>query len=489
MARNIPDPLLARLSGFITGRMGLYFPPERWGDLERGVVAAAKKFGSRDPQSFIYGLLSSPPPRDQIELLASSLTVGESYFFRDKKAFEVLEEHILPEWVHTRRNQNRRLRIWSAGCASGEEAYSIAILLTRMIPDLKDWDISILATDINPRFLGKAVQGVYTEWSFRNVPAATKDAYFRKTREGRYRIFPHIGKMVTFSSHNLAEDNYPSLLNHTTGLDLIFCRNVIMYFAEEAQKKVIGNLYRCLAEGGWLVVSPVEASHTLFSEYVAAFPDAAVYRKDSSKVHRPVVSMNEEIPSPYENAGRPEGSGILDAPPEIGIAEPVRQPFEEALSDYGLGRYAEAEEKILEILSLNPQHPKAMELLSRVKANQGKLAEALELCEKVIAADRLSPGTHYLRANILQEQGRIEEAVTSLRKSIYLDPEFVLAHFALGNLLRRQGRQKESERHFGNALGLLQGRREDDLIAESEGISAGRLIEIIRSIAPEETRP
>ncbi len=114
-----------------------------------------------------------------------------------------------------------------------------------MIPDLKDWDISILATDINPRFLQKATQAIYTEWSFRDVPVGIKEAYFVKTREGRYRISPQIRKMVAFSYHNLAEDNYPSVSNSTAEMDLIFCRNVIMYFAEEPRKKVIRNFYQC----------------------------------------------------------------------------------------------------------------------------------------------------------------------------------------------------------------------------------------------------
>ncbi len=498
MAYNIADSLLARLSEFVTDRMGLYFLRERWGDLDRGVVSAAREFGSKDPESFVYEILSPSVKRDRIEMLASFLTVGESYFFRDEKSFEVLEQHIFPQLFHSRRNQDRRLRIWSAGCATGEEPYTIAILLTRMIPDWKDWNISILATDINPRFLRKATQGVYTEWSFRNVPAGTQGAFFRKTREGRYRILPHIRKMVAFSCHNLAEDTYPSVSDGTTGMDLIFCRNVIMYFSEEARKKVIRNFYHCLVEGGCLVVSPAETSHTLFSEYVpVAHPEVTIYRKDSRKARSPMDFVAEEIralPSDGD-ASRLDGSEILqteiEPPAETGIAVPVspaKRGIEEALSFCGLGSYSEAEKKIFEVLTLNPQDLKAMMLLSRVKANQGKLTEALQWCEKVTAADKLNPESHYLYATILQEQGRIEEAVLSLKRSLYLDPDFVPAHLALGNLFRQQGKQKDSKRHFRNALALLKGRRKDELIAESEGIPAGRLVEIIRSVAPEETQ-
>ncbi len=499
---NISDALLEKLSDFVTGRLGLCFPKERKSDLERGTVSAARQFGYEDPESFVHEILSPSVRREPIDTLASFLTVGESYFFRDEKAFEVLEKQILPEWIDSRRNQKRRLRIWSAGCATGEEPYSIAILLSRMIPNLKDWDISVRATDINLRFLQKAAQGTYTQWSFRNVPAGIKEVYFKKTQEGRYRILPHIRKMVDFSVHNLAEDNYPSFWNGTIGMDLIFCRNVIMYFADRFQKKVIRNLYDCLAEGGCLVVGPTEIPHAFIADDVpAALSGAAIFRKESSKAQRPIGFTAEEMRSlPFYNevsrleapeiadTGFPQETGALA---EIEIAVPMspgESGMKEALSLCSLGSYTEAEKKIFEVLSLNPQDPKAMGLLSKVLANQGKLKEALGWCEKVITVDKLNPESHYLLGAILQEEGRIEEAVLSLKKSLYLDPGFVPAHFALGNLFIRQGRQQDSKRHFRNVLALLEGRRQDELVAGSEGMSVGKLIEMTRSIVPEETR-
>ena len=176
-------------------------------------------------------LSSEPPSRNQIEILASYLTIGETYFFREKQTFEILEERILADLIKTRRQNERRLRIWSAGCCTGEEPYSIAMLLSKMLPDLKDWNISILATDINPRFLHKASEGVYSKWSFRDCPQGVKERYFRKAKEDRLEILPDIKKMVTFSYLNLVEDSYPSLSNCTNAMDVIFCRNVLMYFA------------------------------------------------------------------------------------------------------------------------------------------------------------------------------------------------------------------------------------------------------------------
>lgn len=276
---NLSDTLLSKLSEFVVSQMGLHFPKERWRDLERRIGSAARELGFTDAESCIQRLLSSSLTRNQIGILSSHLTVGETYFFREK-SFEVFEECILPELIRSRRENDKRLRIWSAGCATGEEPYSIAILLTKMIPDLRDWNITILATDINPRFLEKASEGMYREWLFRVTPKWVKERYFKKGKDGRYEILPQIKRMVTFSYLNLVEDTYPSLLENTNAMDIIFCRNVLMYFAPDMEKKVIQNLYRSLVDGGWLIVSPIEISHILFSQFVTVnFPGVILYKK------------------------------------------------------------------------------------------------------------------------------------------------------------------------------------------------------------------
>ena len=487
----ISDSQLSKLSEFVATQMGLHFPKERWQDLERGIASVAREFGFNDAESCIQWLISSPLTRNQIEVLASHLTVGETYFFREKKIFEILEEHIFSELIHSRAGTEKRLRIWSAGCATGEEPYSIAILLSKMIPDIRDWNITILATDVNPHFLKKASIGAYNEWSFRDTPSWVKERYFKKTKENRFEILPHIKKMVTFSYHNLAEDAYPSLTNNTNAMDVIFCRNVLMYFGQDSQKKVIQNLYRCLVDGGYLIVSPSETSHVLFSQFaVVNFHDAIFYKKQGAGIQAqwPGIRgyeeiINQQLPAvPELETPEPEIEYKAEKPiSEIfpSAAEPkqpIQDIYAEAKALYEQGRYEEAEEKIGGEGGFDA---KAMELLSRVYANQGKLSEAVELCEKAIATDKLNPGSHYLLATILQEQGRVEEATASLKRALYLDQNFVLAHFALGNLTKQQGKFKESVKHFENALFLLKKYRQEDVLIESEGMTAGRLSEII----------
>ena len=489
--------LLSRLSEFVAGRMGLNFPRERWRDLERGIISAAREFGFVDLSSCAEWLLNARLTRNELEILASHLTVGETYFFRDRKCFRILQEHILPELMRARRKKERCLRVWSAGCATGEEPYSIAILLNEMLADIDDWTITILATDINPRFLKRAVEGAYTDWSFREAPLSLKEKYFRKKDKGFLEVVPEIRKMVTFLYHNLVEDAYPSLLNNTNAMDIIFCRNVSMYFSGGRALEVLRNLCRCLVDGGWLIVSPVEASLLPSAQVKAVNLDGAIfYRKEP---WAPEQHFRVEAPPLYEGGETPQwpASAVVYAPPvpeimqgkgaeeavlEAGKQAAGAQPYEEALALYEQGRYEEAGNGLVRLLSSDRAHAGAMALLSRVCANQGRLDDALMWGGKAVSSDKCNPEFHYLVASVLQEMGRSEEAVAALKRALYLNQGFVLAHFALGNMRRQQGRARESRKHFENARSLLNSYRRDDVLSESEGMTAGRLIEIIEAI-------
>lgn len=448
MRPTLPDPLLSGLSGLLAARIGLHFPKERWGDLERGITAAASAFGMPDAASCAQRLLSAPLTHREIEILASHLTVGETYFFREPGSLDVFEQQILPALLHARARNGQRLRIWCAGCCTGEEPYSIAMLLDRLIPDHEAWNVTLLATDINPAFLRKAAEGEYGDWSFRATPAWVRERYFKRKRDGRYALHPRIRKRVTFSYLNLAEDVYPSLSNNTNAMDVIFCRNVLMYFTAERARAVVEQLYRSLVDGGWLIVSPAETSSVLFARFTSvAFAGATLYCKPTDAEAPRFVS---HVPAPAAEPWRPAALPPVDALPEI--PEVPEIPV--------AGQAAQA---------------------ARDCANQGRLDEAIAWCREAITADKLNPAGHYLLATIQQEQGQNDAAVQSLKRALYLDPDFVLAHFALGNLCRSQGRRREAQRHFDNARTVLRTHPPDAVLPESDGLTAGRLGEIIAS--------
>ena len=482
----------SQLSDFIAERIGLHFPRQRWDDLQRGLAGAAKEFGFNDAAACIDWLLARPPTPTQLQVLASHLTIGETYFFRDGPTLEALAHTILPELIFARRGREQRLRIWSAGCCSGEEPYSLAILLHQALPDWRDWQVTITATDINARFLHKAAAGVYGEWSFRNAPAGLRERYFNRTADGRHAIIPEIRKLVTFEHLNLVEDAYPSLATDTNAMDVIFCRNVLMYFTPTQVRKVIGKLRHALVEGGWLAVSPSEATQALFPRFVNVnFPGAILFRKsDAAPRAEPMRDTSNPLPEFVAAATAvslpPAGpaAALEPAPLKEGavIAEAPRTPLADAELLYREGRYAETVETLLAGLAGRPPDPVALSLLARALANQGRLADALAWCERWIVADKLDPAGYYLRAVILLEQGDSEQARSSLHRATYLEPDFVLAHFALGNLARGRDKPGEADKHFSNALQLLRRYQPNDSLPESDGLTAGRLAETLASM-------
>jgi chemotaxis protein methyltransferase CheR len=491
---------MSRLAGIVENLIGLHFPRERLSDLERGIASTAKELGFKGPGGIVDGLLSGSLSERQLEALTANLTIGETYFNREKAQLDALEFEILPEIIRKKGCSDRTLRIWSAGCATGEEPYSIAAILNRFSQELADWKITLLATDINSRSIKTGMAAEYGEWSFRGNPQWFKEKYFIPGGTKRLRLNQQIKEMVTFQYLNLIEDTYPSLHNNTAAMDVIFCRNVLIYFSEATRKSLTGKFFRSLVEGGWLIVSSTETSALFSSEFrTYSLSGTTIYKKEAGGSARPPAPLTpgvfqppwmqnvfmtpwetpdqKEVPKPPAPVKKP-----LRAPPEIARKPaPIRDGMAEAERLFAEGRYEEAIGILKDILKREPKNVKAITVMARSAANLGRLKDALDLCEGAVAVDVLNPLTHYLRAMILQEQGRIDDARDALRKVMYLDDKFVLAHFAFGNLAASQGRSKEADRHLGNALKLLRNLKEDEAIPESDGITAGRFIQIICS--------
>jgi len=471
MTKKILDAQLLQLGDVVAHHLGLHFPKARWLDLERGVCGAAQESGWRhEVDGYVRELLSPALTKKRLEILASRLTVGETYFFREKCSLEVLERKIVPELIRERAGSGKAIKIWSAGCATGEEPYSVAIVLSKLT-GLRESNVEILATDLNSKALLKASEGIYGEWSFRGTPPGVRRAYFEAVEKDRWAIIPAIKKMVTFTQLNLVDDSYPPVSNCPDGLDVIFCRNVLMYLTPEGIRKVVRQFHRALAADGWLIVSSTETSQALFSEFATvSFGDVTFYRKSATR-----------SPATFALPVYAASTGSVQPPERIVEAlEPKRAlSYGRALALYEQGRYEEVEQVLAALMSRNGSHTPAVLLLARAYANQGKLAAALVLCDQAIAADKMAARAYYLRATILQEQGCVPEAILAFKQTVYAEPEFMLGHFALGSLALKQRRLKESEKHFANVLLLLARYEPEDIVPESDGLSAGRLREMI----------
>lgn len=422
----------------IAQRLGLHFPEQRQEELDRRLLRACRASSAPDVERYVALLATLPEDSPEWRRFASHLTVNETYFLRDRDFMDTLEQEILPSLIRRRREEGiRRLRLWSAGCSTGEEPYSLAILLERVLPDLADWSLTILATDVDPEALATAERGLFREWSFRATPDSVRRRYFEPRAAGTYELAARIRRMVTFAPLNLAEDAYPSLATNTTAVDLILCRNVVMYFTPETQRATAGRFHDALVEGGWLALSPAEASVTLLSPLEpVAFGGAVLFRKRSAP--RAAAAPAHRAAAPARVA-RP---AVVPAAPPATRAEGVP-------------------------------------LLERAaaEAGRGDLDGAKDLCLEAVRADRLDPQAYLLLAAVQQERGDVRAAVEAIRRAIYLAPESASAHFVLGSLRRRQGDELRARRSMATVVSLLEGVPPEHEVPGADGLTAGRLRE------------
>lgn len=498
--------ILQVFAAFLSRNIGLHFGNERLSELGQRMAALGREQGYRSLNDYLTKLMSAPLSREQSDSLARTLAIGETYFLRDPKSYRVLEERILPGLVAARGSGEKSLTILSAGCSSGEEPYSIAILLSRAIPDLSQWKVNLLATDINPQGLERGRRGIYTKWSFRNAPDWLYD-YFTRRDDGRFEICAEIRSMVRFEQLNLVQETVAGRWPGD-GIDIIFCRNVLLYFDRTAIAAVMQKFHAALKENGWLFVGPTEVDHHSYRGFSCSHYDGAlVLRKTpgepfsaapagrqyrdgapagpvAAACRLPAVAPQREIPAAAAPVMQPLSAGE----PHPGDAASgksggtLETSYGEAVNLYQAALYQEAAELALASPAGDDQGA-ALALAARSFANLGRFAEARENCEKALGLEQLSAPNHYLLSIILEQQGDLAGAMQSLKRSLFIDHDFLLAYFALGNLCRRCGDLKESERNFSTALRLLERRHPHEVLPEADGMTAGRLAELIRLTA------
>lgn len=462
-------------------RTGLAFRPDQRPKARHAVRCAMDNLGVADPHDFARRLEHDSQALDELII---QLTVPETYFFREPAQFDYIRREILPE-IHRRRGADRSIRIWSAGCASGEEAYSLAMLCTQQGLARQT---QILATDISPLALDKARQGIYGEWSLRGPSAAAARKYLRAHGDG-YRPPPAIRRLVRFELLNLALDVYPSYVTGTVGLDLILCRNVLIYLDRETITEVGRRLHDCLAPGGWLITGGGDPSVEQYADFASVVTAAGVFYR------RPLKPAVFEVP-PAVNGFAPgdaasQCSGQYDAGsaticdglgaddtaivmrPAANGARPATDGAEflsQAAAALRCGAYGEAVRQTQE----RGNDPRACVLHIKALAN---LEPSLALEAAAAAAGRhaLCAELHYLHAVLLMEFNRDAEASQALRRAVFLDRSLAIAHFTLGAILQRRGCWRDARRHFRNAHDLCAARPPDEIVPLTDGEPAGQL--------------
>ncbi len=495
------------ISQHISRLLGLQFSERQLESMGRSVMKAAMEL-KRNPQpdSLQKWLANSSLSKSELDALAKHLSVGETYFFRENAGLELFKNEIIPNLI--KQDPEQEIRIWSAGCSSGEEPYTLAMLLHEKIPDFKNRKIRILASDFNSEALNKARKGLYTAWSFRETPETYKNKYFT-TIGKHFEIKSIIRQMVTFFQLNLAGSEYPSAKNDTENLDVIFCRNVLMYFIPEMAIQVANRFYQAIKQDGWLITSQVE----LHEEYYAAFQkvrykQGIFYRKSHNEARNSLFFDNLISQTAESGNDNKPVSGLINLKPtrklkrrkeaekkiihrrEKVIAEsekslilPTGREDAEKKAEklFQEAKYIACSEFCVVFFENKPYDKRIGELLVRSLANLGRHATARHWGEKLIAADGENTAYLNLFATILMEQGDMQLAEKTLIKTLYLDPNHAAALFNMHSVLKTLGKNKLAKKYYNNLLSVIDHLDDHNFIPGLEDITAGVVRSIIKS--------
>jgi chemotaxis methyl-accepting protein methylase len=411
MSKGVPAPelALARLAALVEERLGLRFHEGNADFLQRGLL----RIGAGDPYvatRLYVDLADSPIGQPAWQRVISELTVGETYFFRHPEDFAVLRRHVVPALLGAGHTQ---LRAWSAGCATGEEAYSLAICLCSVAPATS---VEVLGTDLNQACLTVAEKGFYGARSLRDALPSWESAL--PHAEGGQRLVPSdIRSRVRFAVHNLAEPHPPVALG-PAGCHVIFCRNVLIYFGQNGAAQVLAKLAQSLAPGGYLFVSPLDLTHCV--------PELEPLELDGSWLFRKALPRT---PAPVRSRATPGQPAPADKPQES--PDPVRQ--------------------------------------ARLAADRGDLATATEIARQALR-HRRTPEALHLLALILGEQGQHDEMRQLLEEAVATSPGYVQGHLSLG-LQPAPGPHKwRAAHHLATVVSLLEGRPDDDILPGPESL-------------------
>lgn len=453
----------------IANRLGLQFEDRKLGflgEVLRRRLDASGRVGE--------AWLSFEPSREELGALAQELTVSETYFFRHMDQFRAFAEVALPERVRAQADR-RRLRVLSAGCASGEEAYSLAILMLENLAD-PAWEVSTRGIDVNPVMPRKAERARYSSWALRETPLDVQRKWFRQ--EGNEVVLADAARRaVTFEERNLVDED--ATFWEPESYDAIFCRNVIMYFTPEAAHAVIARIQRALAPGGYLFLGHAESLRGLSEDFHLRHTHGTFYyQRKSGTEHAPLPAVPDASPQSsieptfpalgtdawvetiYKASQRIEALARAPAArPAVGATPVVPWNLGTALELLRKERFAEA----LAMIHARPPESardSAVMLLGAVLlVHSGQLEVAERACLELLGVDELCAGARYLLALCREGVGDPAGAVEHDRVAAYLDPTFAMPRLHLGLLARRAGDFPAARRELEQALVLL--RRED----------------------------
>jgi chemotaxis protein methyltransferase CheR len=475
-----------RFRGLVASRLGLQFEETRTAWLADVLCRRMKVLGL-SAERYLERLCAAAA-RAEFGALAQELTVAETYFFRNIEQLRAMREHVVPE---RRRigGAGHCLRVLSAGCASGEEPHSIAMMLRDVDADTAR-DLSIRAVDLNPAMIEKARQGRYGPWALRETPPAMRQRWFRS--EGATLVLDDaIRGAVKFEQRNLGEDD--AELWQAGAYDIVFCRNVLMYFTPQGAQALVERIAGAIAPGGYLFLGHAETLRGLSHAFHLRHTHGTFYyqRKDAIDPASPEWEASDTSPSPTPVVESSDSwveaidrstdrvRALTEIPASAGASSASVAPH----WHLGLALDLFRQERFTEVLGLvrtlpheTARDPDVMLLHALLLAHTDQLALAEDTCHRLLAIDELNAGAHYALALCREGVGDLGGAADNDQLAAYMDPTFAMPRMHLGLLARRAGNGEAVRREFGQAVKLLQSEDASRLLLFGGGFTREALL-------------
>jgi len=465
--QELGDQLCREFSEHILSSTGLHFELRNRAALARGLGKRMAALHMDSYAEYFAYLKLHGEDRHELQKLLQFLTVGETYFFRYPGHFDALGERFSQKPPPV----SQPIRIWSAGCSTGEEPYSIAITLMEALPDWRSRDIKIIATDINNRSLKQARDGVYSPWAMRITQLRQQKRYFDRVGES-FLIKDEVKQLVEFHHLNLSTPCNDKVCSELKKLDAVFCRNVLIYFSPETAERMLHSLAESLRVSGQLFLGHAETLlQRGFDLEVRRQEKSFYYVKTRSRprgsASAPPLPLpppqQEQVPAPAPAPVPTPSPAKAPASPERGI-EAARQLFDREDFDGSLA--------LLEtLLMTTPDQTEALVLKGFILAGKGRLQEALETCCRVLGLNDLLPEAYFLRGVVLDASDQLAEAADEYRKALLLDHDFIMPRYHMGRLHLRLGRVPEAAREIRNSIRILAKRVDEGTVPYSGGLT------------------
>jgi chemotaxis protein methyltransferase CheR len=440
---------------------GLVFDETRRESMAYSIAERLRETGSRDVATYLEKL-TEPAERQR---LVDEVTIQETHFFRNPPQVRALRQHVLPELLRHAEANGRRLRIWSAGCSTGEEPYSIAMLLRELLPTADDWDVKVLATDVSQRALAAARAARYGARAVMNASPEELARFFVPASDGNVEVRPEVRELVEFRHHNLVTEPVPFPSNER--IDLVLCRNVTIYFSRETTRELMARLHTCLRDGGYLFLGHSETLWQVSDDFrlvsLGTGESAAfVYRRldvvtPERRTVLPDRRTGEDLkPAERRTRARRSEKAAKPAAASAPVAKTATKTSAPSADDLVRG--------------------------ARTALAKGRYDDAASLAEQAVAMEPLRGEAFYLRGLALVDLAEDQRALVELRKAVYLEPQMGFAHFLLAGVLDRLGDQAASAREYAAAadtLGLAPG---DETAEELGGRSVRELAQLCRQL-------